>query len=113
LQKLIAEQDIQRRRTSGSLMTGLVVIVAILSVLRVILANWQVESSETLRDLDNKISEQTTANQTLAEQLREKESLTVIENQAKALGYNQDVKLTFLTSEPNVAMNSQVDSLVR
>lgn len=113
MQKLIDEQNIQRRKASGSLLTGLLIVVAVLSILRVVLANWQVESSETLRNLDDKIAAQSAANQSLAEQLREKSSLTALENQARALGYNQDVKLTFLTSDPNVAMNTRVPSLVR
>lgn len=113
MQKLIEERYSQRQKASGNLVTILVVIVAILSVLRVFMANWQVGSSQTMRDLDKKIAAQESANQLLAEQLREKGSLTAIENQARALGYNQDVKLTFLTPDPNVAMNSQVQSLVR
>jgi len=113
LQKLIDEKNNKRQKATGHLVTILVGLVAFLSVLRVVMANWQVESSQTMRDLDIKISAQATANQTLAEQLREKESLTAIENQARALGYNQDVKLTFLTPDPNVAMNSQVLSTVR
>lgn len=113
LKKLIDEQNYQKQRISGSLMTILVVVVAILSVVRVFLANWQVESSEILRDLDKKIAEQSTANQALAEKLREKESLIAIENQAKALGYNRNMKLTFLTNEANIAANFQGESLVR
>ncbi len=104
MQKLVAEQTYQKNRLSSRFVTVLLAVVIVLSIVRVLLANWLVESSETLRSLDSKIAEQTTANQTLGEQLREKKSLTAIENQVKALGYNQTVKLTFLSSDPTVAM---------
>lgn len=113
MQKLIAEQNYQRDRLSSGFVAVLLAGVVVLSVVRVFLANWLVESSETLHNLDSKIAQQTVANQVLAEQLREKKSLTAIENQAKTLGYNKITKLTFISSEPSMAANSQIPSLTR
>lgn len=104
MQKLIAEQNYRKERLSGSVVVVLLAVVIVLSVMRVFLANWLVESSETLRNLDLQITKQTTANQALAEQLREKKSLTAIESQVEVLGYKPTVRLTFLTSDPTVAM---------
>lgn len=113
MQKLIAEQNYQKERLSGGVIAVLLAVVIVISVVRVFLANWLVESSERLRSLDLQIAEQTMANQTLSEQLREKKSLTAIENQAKALGYNRTAKLTFISLEPSMAANSQVPTLFR
>lgn len=88
-------------------------VVVLLSIVRVFLANWLVESSETLRDLDRKITQQTTTNQSLAEELREKESLALIESKAKAAGYSPTTKLTFVTVEPGIALQTSGLPLLR
>lgn len=88
---------------STRLLVCLVTIVASLSILRVFLANWLVESSETMRDLDQKINEQKTQNDKLAETLREKQSITFLEDKAKAAGFIPVPKLSFILPEPHVA----------
>lgn len=113
MQKLVAEQSYQKERLSGGVVAVLLAVVIVISVVRVFLANWLVGSSEMLRSLDLQIAEQAMANQTLSERLREKKSLTAIENRAKALGYNQTAKLTFISLEPSMAANSQVPTLFR
>lgn len=90
-------------RNSNRFLVVLVVLVFLLSAGRVFLANWLVESSDTLRRLDSEIAQQTTQNQNLAAQIRQSESLSLLENQAQAAGFVQTSKISFILPEPNVA----------
>lgn len=87
---------------SGRFVGLLIAILVLLSVARVVLANWLVESSGILRDLDNQINEQSQVNQKLAESVREKSSLANLENQAKTSGFVTGAKLTFVRTSGNM-----------
>jgi len=103
MQKLNQEKIIRKERFSGQFITALVFIVAILAIGRVILANRLIESSADLRDLDEKISLLSSQNENLAEQLREKEGLSLVASQAEKAGFTQTAKLTFIQKSPSVA----------
>ncbi len=103
MQKLIAEEQNSRNRISRQFMAVLLVAVVLLSIARVFFANWLIESSETLANLDQKIAQLDLENQTLGVALRGKESLSTIESQANYLGFTKQVKLTFILPEPHVA----------
>lgn len=105
MEKLITEQKFNKERSSKSFVLVLAAIVAILSVTRVFMANWRVESSETLRTMDQKIVTQTEINKELAQNLRDRESLVKIESQAKASGFVPLSKLSFVKPQPGMAVN--------
>lgn len=104
MKKLINEQNLKREKVSGLFLAILLILVATLSVGRVVIANRLVEFSERLRALDKTIVETRDKNQILAESLRAPQSLTVIEDKAKALGFVNSGRLIFLTPAAQVAL---------
>ena len=105
MEKLVSEQKFNKERSSKNFVLILVAVVAILSIVRVFLANWQVESSEILRTMDQRISKQEELNKALAQDLRDRESLVKIESQAKVSGFVPVSKLSFVNSQPRMAAN--------
>ncbi|MBI4100051.1 hypothetical protein HY440_03520 [Candidatus Microgenomates bacterium] len=103
MKKLTSEQNLKRDRLSRIFMTVLVLVVVGLCVSRVVIANRLVEASEKLRTLDQKIEETKQANQLLAESLRQPQSLTAIETEAKIQGFAKTNNLVFLEKATPVA----------
>ncbi len=104
MKKLVAEQNLKKERLSGLFLMALVVVVAALSVTRVLIANRLVESSERLRNLDQSISQVQRANQDLAENLRGPQSLSQIETEAGSLGFSKTTRLVILPGADSVAL---------
>lgn len=113
MQKLIQEQKFKNSRTSTRFLAGLITILVILSIAKVFVANWLVESSETLRHLDRQIDLQSKENQTIAENLRESTALVKIIPIVSQQGFTKSVKISFVLPEKNVALNSPSVSPVR
>ena len=90
-------------------MVVLILLVVILSVGRVVIANRLVEASEKMRVLDKNIENFKEANQNLSEAMRQPQSIAVIEDRAKALGFVKINRLVFLAKPTKVALQS--DSL--
>ena len=104
MKKLITEQNIKRDRKSGLFLIVLFLVVAVLSIGRVIIANHLVEASERLRAMDKNIQEAKDVNQQLSEQLRSPQSLIQIQVKAESLGFLKTNKIVFLQPAPDVAL---------
>lgn len=96
MKKLLAEQDNQKERNSYGLMGALILVVAVLLVVQVVIANRLVEAADKLRDLDEAISAAERQNDTLAEELRGRESLSAISAEALKMGFSKEVKTAYL-----------------
>lgn len=69
------------------IISGVVILVMFLSVVRVIIANASVEASEKLKVLDKKINALAAENELRAEKLRVKESLSALSLKAEKSGF--------------------------
>lgn len=112
LQKLIIEKNITREAHASRFLIGLISVAVFLAIIKVILANWLIESSETLRNLDLKIAQHTAKVQSLSENVRDEESLSRIEQKALALGFTSTNNVTFISPSPTFALRpSDVSNL--
>ncbi len=100
-------------RFSQGFVIALILLVAFLSIFRVILANRLIESSESLRNLDLKITQLTAENEQLGQTLRDKESLSVLAPDAQQAGFVRTAKLTFVQSPADVALQTGALSALR
>ncbi len=75
----------------------------VLAIVRVGIANAEVEASEKLKDLDKKIAAVETENQLRAEKIRTKESLVSIETKAANQGFQKTGKYAFVEAAGPVA----------
>ena len=92
----------------------MIFLVVALAISRVALANRLIESSQSLHDLDQKISELTTENESLSEQLRGKEALSLLSPLAQEAGFTKSTDLTFIQKSPSVALGtSNLSELLR
>ena len=112
MKKLINEQKLKKDRLSGIFVTVLVLLVVGLAVTRILIANRLVEASEKLRTLDQKIEVVKEANQSLSEQLRQPQSITFIEEKAKALGFKTS-RLVFLAPHVQEALGNNLEITLR
>ncbi len=85
-------------------MAIIIAVVVALSVVKVGVANRLVDASEKLRTLDKAISTIEDKNQVLSENLRARMAITIIDREAKALGFAKSEALVFLSSSVNMAM---------
>lgn len=113
MQKLIQEEQARTEKFSQGFVIALVLLVAFLSIFRVILANRLIESSESLRSLDLKITRLTAQNEQLDENLRGKESLSVVADNAQKAGFVKISRLTFVQSPADVALQTGALSAFR
>ena len=104
MKKLIAEQNLRKDQLSNFFVVVLTVAVVGLCVARIIIANRLVEASEQMREMDRQIELVKEVNQNIAEQLRQPQSVTLIEKKAKALGFIKTSHLVFLGPREQFAM---------
>lgn len=103
MQKLIAEQEFQKDRLSERILLSLALVVGVLSVLRVLLANWLVEKAETIRVLDEKILVGQRENRKEEQNIRQKQSLVYLREKAQASGFSPFASVSYLGSGLGVA----------
>lgn len=111
MQKINEEKRQQKNKHSNILVWVFVTVVVFLSISRVIIANQTVGASEKLRNLDNRIAAFKSQNEVMAEDLRQKESLASLQNQAGALGFSRTDKYSFLSPSAPVAFNGNLSNL--
>lgn len=78
---------IQKERISNVALVVLLVLVGALAIIRVLVANHAVSVSSKLRTLDDQISSLESENEVLSENLRQEQSLLVLEQRAQDLGF--------------------------
>lgn len=105
MKRLKLEEEGHFQKNSRRLVFFLVFLFAGLSVLRIFVANRVVDSSEKMRQLDQKIAILTEENQTLAEKFRSLSSTNLLEQKAIAAGFVKRIGFSFLLPTPGVAFN--------
>lgn len=113
MKKLITEQNLKKDRRTAILISILIFLVAVLAVIRVVIANRLVDASEKLRTADRKIEAIKEANQNVFEALRQPQSITYVEEKAKTLGYTKAERLVFLSPQIQVALGSRNEISLR
>ncbi len=111
MQKLIAEQEERTTKKSKHVMLGLFFVLAILSVVRVVLANRLVEDSGRLHTVDAKIAVLERTNALLSEEVREKSAIVYVESKAIAKGFTQVKTYSYIHPERPVASNMVISTL--
>ncbi|MCL4397604.1 hypothetical protein M1403_01100 [Patescibacteria group bacterium] len=112
MQKLQQEQNLRQEKVSGLVVLVLFVIVGLLSAGRVFAANRLVETSDSLRRLDQQISKLETENQKLAEETRSQQSMLSVEQRVKTLGFTKTDKYAYLSARPEMAMGKNAGTEV-
>lgn len=111
MQKLIAEQEQRTTKKSKHMVLGLFLVLAILSVIRVALANRLVEDSSTLHTVDVKIAALEKENTLLAQEVREKSAIVLVEDKAEEKGFSKVKTYSYIHPEQPVAINTVMSSL--
>ena len=96
MKKLIEEQNIEREGKSKGVVLALLAVAFFLLATQVFIANALVEATDRLRVLDRETAELESKNETMAEEVRSRESLTSLEDQARMAGFVKTDKVIFL-----------------
>lgn len=96
-------QEFKQNRTSNILVSALVMVVLFLAVVRVVIANVEVDASEKLKNLDKKIAVLEGANQLSSEKLRAKASLVKALKEASRQGFQKTRDYSFVEAIGPVA----------
>lgn len=104
MQKFEIEKQVKNNRIVNAIIGCLVVVVALLSIARVILANQLVTTSEKLRTLDKKTAEIELSNEVISEQIRDNQALSGIQDKLQRLGFAPADRFAFITAPKNVAL---------
>ncbi len=97
-------QPSKNNRKAKLLLTIIIIFVVILGVAQVFLSNRLATLGEDLEQENLKTESLIAANQLLEQELREKESLIAIADEAKKLGFEKIASVYYLTPQVPVAM---------
>jgi len=106
MDKLNLQREIQHNQFSKKMGGILFLVFAVLSVIRVVVANRLVDDSSKLRGIDNKISAVEKENYVLASELRDQSSITLLENKAGQIGFVKTKTFSYVTADKPVAMGN-------
>lgn len=95
--------ELKQDRKSNIIVSALVFLVMTLAVVRVVIANAEVEAGEKLRNLDKQIAILEEQNQLRSEKIRSKESLISLEAKAAKQGFQKTGKYAFVEKSGPVA----------
>jgi len=108
MHKLQEEQFVKQNKYSRLILALLILTVGVLSVVRVFAANRLVETSESLRSLDNQVRELEAQNKVLSENVRAYESMNYISEKVAEIGFKISPRYSYLTGSSQVAFNNEI-----
>lgn len=113
MKKLIIEENLNKNKLSKRILICVVCFLGFLAVGRVLLANWLLEKSVGIEDLDKKISNLSLENDKIREELRMKQSLEILSQESIKSGFVAKGKISYMIAPPTVAFFSNSESLLR